>query len=146
MKGVVSWAGFVTVRPIYIFGRYRKFARDVPQAPWTVAPRSSVEKIVTRNKEIEGIEYNEDEEREMKQRDEEECKGREEEDQGNGCSTKVRRGRNSVQEIVAEAICTTLGARECRMHPCGREDIDVRVILIILPLLPAMIHSQKFIF
>jgi hypothetical protein len=41
---------------------------------------------------------------------------------------KSRKGRNSVEEIVAEAVCMHVNAKACRMHPCGREDIDVRVL------------------
>ena len=41
---------------------------------------------------------------------------------------KTRKGRNSVEEIVSDAVCRFLSAKACRMHPCGREDIDVRVL------------------
>lgn len=34
----------------------------------------------------------------------------------------------SVEGIVSEAVCRVLGAAKCRMHPCGREDIDVRML------------------
>ena len=43
-------------------------------------------------------------------------------------SGKERKGRNSIEEIVGEAVRIALRAKECRMHPCGREDIDVRVL------------------
>jgi len=39
-----------------------------------------------------------------------------------------RKGRSSVEEIVAEAVKISLRANLCRMHACGREDIDVRCL------------------
>lgn len=32
----VSWNIDILPRPLYLLGRYRKYARDVPQAPWTL--------------------------------------------------------------------------------------------------------------
>ena len=64
--------------PFYLLGRYRKLARDVPQAAWTIDSQ--------------------------------------------------RKGRFSVEEIISEAVCASLGASTCRMHACGREDIDVRCL------------------
>ena len=65
-------------RPIYLLGRYRKLARDVPQACWTIG--------------------------------------------------EDRMGRSSVEEIVAHTVLEQLSAKTCKMHPCGREDIDVRCL------------------
>jgi len=45
-----------------------------------------------------------------------------------GSDGRERKGRNSIEEIVGEAVQLALQAKECRMHPCGREDIDVRVL------------------
>eukprot|EP01041_Mallomonas_annulata_P009805 gene9805-20394_t len=44
---------------------------------------------------------------------------------GNG---KVRKGRTSIEEVVARAVMCVLGAKGCRLHGCGREDIDVRML------------------
>ena len=35
-KSQIKWNNSVTVKPLYLLGRYRKLARDVPQAPWDV--------------------------------------------------------------------------------------------------------------
>ena len=45
-------------------------------------------------------------------------------------SQKRRKGRNSVEEIIAEAVAVSLGAPagSVTMHACGREDIDVRML------------------
>jgi hypothetical protein len=43
-------------------------------------------------------------------------------------SDGTRRGRGSVEEIIALQVCATLRASTCRMHACGREDIDVRCL------------------
>lgn len=74
----VKLAVTVSSASIYLLGRYRKLARDVPQAAWTI--------------------------------------------------DNERRGRNSVEEIVSEQVVKILRARSCRMHACGREDIDVRCL------------------
>ena len=43
---------------------------------------------------------------------------------------RVRKGRNSVEEIVTEAIGRSVeaGTNDLKMHGCGREDIDVRML------------------
>jgi hypothetical protein len=74
----LTWSARCVPRPVYLLGRYRKLARDVPQARWTLGDE--------------------------------------------------RKGRSSVEEIVSEAIAACLQARGCKMHPCGREDIDVRCL------------------
>lgn len=43
-------------------------------------------------------------------------------------STRKRKGRGSVEEIIQEAVNRILKCKSCRMHPCGREDIDVRML------------------
>lgn len=43
-------------------------------------------------------------------------------------STHLRKGRNSVEEIVSSAVKKVSGCSECRLHACGREDIDVRCL------------------
>lgn len=42
----------------------------------------------------------------------------------------MRKGRNSVEEIIIESIATTVGTdvTNLKMHGCGREDIDVRML------------------
>lgn len=74
----ISWTIHSIPRPIYLLGRYRKLARDVPQSRWTVG--------------------------------------------------EERKGRNSVEEIISEVLVDSLQAKSCKMHPCGREDIDVRCL------------------
>ena len=63
---------------VFLLGRYNKYARDVPQSPWTI--------------------------------------------------DNERKGRYSVEEVISEAVCAVLEARECKFHGCGREDIDVRCL------------------
>jgi tRNA pseudouridine synthase 10 len=74
----ISWAVHSIPRPIYLLGRYRKLARDVPQSRWTLGDE--------------------------------------------------RKGRNSVEEIISDVLVECLQAKSCKMHPCGREDIDVRCL------------------
>lgn len=50
---------------------------------------------------------------------------------------RVRKGRNSVEEIIVDSLCTIFGtsAANLKMHGCGREDIDVRMLGIISDIL-----------
>jgi len=94
---------------ISLGNRYKKLARDVPQSLWMITSTSS---------------------------DQNEC------DEGDGKHknsldtnelaevrpTHQRKGRNSVEEIVSFAVKQVSGCSECRLHACGREDIDVRCI------------------
>ena len=73
-----TWSVSITSSALYILGRYRKFARDVPQSAWVIGDE--------------------------------------------------RKGRNSVEEIIASAVTKELQAKECKVHACGREDIDVRCL------------------
>ena len=74
----VSYSVSCSSCAFYLLGRYRKLARDVPQAAWTI--------------------------------------------------DNQRKGRYSVEEILSEAVCASLRASTCRIHACGREDIDVRCL------------------
>ena len=49
-------------------------------------------------------------------------------EQGPGGEEGKRKGRYSVEEYVSGAVCEVLKASSCRMHPCGREDMDVRML------------------
>ncbi len=89
--------------PIYLFGRYCKYARDVPQSPWTV----TVEPNSTgNNKAVSGNSNSDD------------MVGDEE----------VRKGRGSIEEIIAYEIKRYSYAKIVKLHACGREDIDVRCV------------------
>lgn len=51
---VPKWSVKVSARPIYIYGRYRKLARGLPQSPWLYKPDSrvlypfSIEELITK--------------------------------------------------------------------------------------------------
>ena len=146
----VSWQVSAHACPLYLLGRYRKMARDVPQSPWTVANSSGsrVENGVT-DASAAGVEESELEQ----QREIAHC------GIGTGNSNKIqktehainidpievksmtepvqsivsevqyqRKGRCSVEEIISAAVAQRLHGSECRMHACGREDIDVRCL------------------
>jgi len=103
--------------PIYLLGRYRKLARDVPQSPWTLGALGTLGEVGN------------------------ESANREEQ----------RKGRNSVEEIIGDAVKGVVHASQCRIHACGREDIDVRCLgngrpfvleVIDADILPEDIHLQ----
>lgn len=124
----VKWEVSLEACPIYLLGRYRKLARDVPQSEWTVtsknydhlndadecddaneptgddtsALKSSV--VITRHDDPSRVDAE--------------------------LLKHERKGRCSVEEIVTSAITSYLriGKDECRIHPCGREDINVRCL------------------
>jgi len=130
----------VTTDTFYVYGRYTKHARDVPQAEWflgggeggggksgtSAATRTSDQHSGKRKREGSDHDH----------------------DQGGGvggggnallsqfqstpnnpaAAGVSRKGRNSVQEIIAEAVTRVTGARKVSLHACGREDIDVRCL------------------
>lgn len=122
--------------------RYKKLARDVPQAPWTISvapppPQAqqpqSVE-VATSNTSssssssvaVADVDVGSAEVMDVISAVEE-----------TSVSVSVsatttllqqRKGRCSVEEIISAAVSAVLGASDCRMHACGREDIDVRCL------------------
>ena len=110
----LRWISTVRSQPVYLLGRYIKLARDVPQAAWSVVNGGDGKN-----------EDSDDEEDEVENETENITAGAL---LGSETVEKSRKGRNSVEEIVSEAVCKVLKAKICRMHPCGREDIDVRVL------------------
>jgi tRNA U54 and U55 pseudouridine synthase Pus10 len=96
--------------------RYRKYSRDISQALWTIGSSEEAGE------------------------DEDDC------DDGTGDETtrpsRKRKGRGSVEEIVQEAVNRVLVSKSCRMHPCGREDIDVRMLGNGRPVVIEVIASQ----
>jgi len=73
-----QWNINITSSAIYLLGRYKKYARDVPQAEWIIGDE--------------------------------------------------RKGRHSIEEIITNIVNKTLKSKNCKMHSCGREDIDVRCL------------------
>lgn len=92
---MTQWTGKAYFKPVYLFGRYNKYARDISQSPWTLSDGADVGKPIAAD--------------------------------GDG-EEEVRKGRTSVEEIVGGAVQEVFGARECHLHACGREDIDVRML------------------
>ncbi len=92
-------------------------ARDVPQAPWTLAADDD---LVLQP----GNASNEDQQNDVNNN----SKGLENlPDSDTIAPTNRRKGRASVEEVVAWAVRRRLGG-SCRLHGCGREDIDVRCL------------------
>ena len=105
--------------------RYCKYARDISQARWTIGGGLEDESPDLRDKvSEEGVDESGDSRK-----------------NGNVAGvgsghiytaplglTKRRKGKSSVEEIVCEAVTHCLQCKACRMHPCGREDIDVRML------------------
>jgi tRNA U54 and U55 pseudouridine synthase Pus10 len=121
----VKWDVSLEACPIYLLGRYRKLARDVPQSEWTVTSKnydhlndvdddhanestgddhSSVLPDIIRRDDLSRVHTE--------------------------LLKHERKGRYSVEEIVTSAITSYLGIEktQCRIHPCGREDINVRCL------------------
>ncbi|KAJ1431001.1 hypothetical protein B484DRAFT_45470 [Ochromonadaceae sp. CCMP2298] len=124
----VRWVASSVACPVYLLGRYRKLARDVPQAAWTVSTNAAAGD-------------GEDRDRDGDERDESNNKNSNSNSNNkdfNSRSSKTadpsreiryeRKGRCSVEEIVSHALQTYLPADAVRLHPCGREDINVRCL------------------
>jgi tRNA U54 and U55 pseudouridine synthase Pus10 len=143
----LEWTEKIVCQPVYLLGRYRKLARDVPQAPWSVFQSGGDddredEKRARCDTEEEGGNAGGDNDScddGNVVHDNEYHGGQDAQIDNPSFSldasklpdsiiavSKSRKGRNSVEEIVSESVCKFLDAKYCRMHPCGREDIDVR--------------------
>ena len=172
-KSKIIWVDSIIIQPIYILGRYRKLARDVPQAPWNITAHGTNPDRThpdtngvdtTTDRQLIEFETSLDNGSQLKNNDADNDDDDEEDDDDNDndgnqrkkndsnknteqhlkdcvdnldtctssivyerCSITVdkeRKGRNSVEEIVADAVCKFFGAKYSRMHPCGREDMD----------------------
>jgi tRNA U54 and U55 pseudouridine synthase Pus10 len=130
----VSWKVSSRACPVYLLGRYRKLARDVPQSPWTVAAHGSGEDADAGD----ALEVDAPEDANKRPRTEGGSAEGRGDDQGGAAEEKAagksvtiqyqRKGRCSVEEVVNAEVRKALGAADCRMHACGREDIDVRCL------------------
>ena len=126
----IRWEMLITLCPVYLLGRYRKRARDVPQSPWTVevdAKISSREED-KEDREVEDVEGDED--GDIKSRDNANNSISNNNSKSNSKITE-RKGRNSVEEIIGDAVMRTLQCADYKMHSCGREDIDVRYVGVL---------------
>jgi tRNA U54 and U55 pseudouridine synthase Pus10 len=109
--------------------RYRKLSRDVPQTPWetdtkdqtkpmmsarAAAAEAASDALIAEEPTMSSLTASADPWP----------------DGEAGPAQKRRKGRNSVEEIIAEAVEACLGAPvgSVTMHACGREDIDVRML------------------
>ena len=166
-KSQINWVESIIIQPIYILGRYRKLARDVPQAPWNITSQGTNpdkihpdgvdtatdrQLIEFKTSLVDGSQLKDEHDDDDDDDDDhdDDCNQRKKNDSNkntehhlkdcvdNTCTStssivyercsitvdKERKGRNSVEEIVADAVCKFFGAKYCRMHPCGREDMD----------------------
>lgn len=145
----VGWKVSSSACPLYLLGRYRKLARDVPQSAWTVA--TSAGPGGGGGGDGDGDGGGDDDEMRLDSATGASSKagtgssalglGASESNNragssnggggGEGATTHQqyrRKGRSSVEEIINSAVKAALLAADCRMHPCGREDIDVRCL------------------
>ena len=136
MPSQIKWIDSITVKPLYVLGRYRKLARDVPQAPWDVKSNKKEDREDDNDDDCDDdVDDEGNNDKEQKQQASEiHAEGTETTEteslypKGVHGVERQRKGRNSVEEIVSESVCKFLDAKTSRMHPCGREDIDVRML------------------
>jgi len=121
------WTVSSTACPVYLLGRYRKLARDVPQSPWTVSVNGKGEdaedEAPTKAARTESPPTLDTTDATAMDTDPEGGKPA-----SRGVISYARKGRCSVEEIINSVVKEFLQAEEVRMHPCGREDIDVRCL------------------
>lgn len=123
----VKWDVSLEACPIYLLGRYRKLARDVPQSEWTVTSKNY--------DHLNDVDVDHDHANESNGDDNSSVlPGIIRRDDLSRVHAELlkheRKGRCSVEEIVTSAITSYLGIErtQCRIHPCGREDINVRCL------------------
>lgn len=104
--------------PIYVLGRYNKYARDVPQSPWSLT--STPFQYQPNSNDDTG------------------------EDEGD-IPDEDRKGRYSVEEIIASYIYEATSCHACTLHGCGREDIDVRCLGNGRPFCLQILQARKIV-
>jgi len=121
----------VVVGRCYLYGRYNKYARDVPQSEWLIeAPKLSLihtntSQFVANNESESDIKIGSVPEPEPPLKRQ---KKTTEMYMKNTTSNLQRKGRASVQEIISEHVQKVFGVHRVDFHACGREDIDVRCL------------------
>lgn len=107
---IFDWKVTATRVPLYVMGRYLKYARDVPQSPWFLA------------EDDDGVTVQDTE-------------GEPTIDAATASAAAAaasgdghRKGRASIEEIITSAVLHFVSAEKCSLHACGREDIDVRML------------------
>lgn len=98
--------------PIYLYGRYCKYARDVSQSPWAL---------------FEGMTGGAGDDEVDEGRGKDDAMGNDTNLEASA-SGMVQKGRGNVEDIVGHAVKTYIGAEQVKLHACGREDIDVRCL------------------
>eukprot|EP01038_Epipyxis_sp_PR26KG_P016414 gene16414-22382_t len=116
MNEPIAYSMKTQTNSIYLFGRYLKYARDVPQSPWTLATANDI--ASTRINQNNNNNNNNEEVAIINKED----------DDYEGVSQEQRKGRNSIEEIISFSTKKILKVDSCKFHPCGREDIDVRCL------------------
>ena len=133
------WEIACAPRPVYLIGRYRKLARDVPQSPWGYdASLGGFGSSKVGFLPVCGVAGDEDEDDAHGKSSGKRRRGGDGEEQQQEAKIdvtgtdkgeqQVRKGRNSVEELIGEAIKGPLKCSSSRLHACGREDIDVRCL------------------
>eukprot|EP01031_Cornospumella_fuschlensis_P029470 gene29470-35570_t len=107
--------------PMYFYGRYCKYARDVPQSPWLLSEDDDGVAGVNNTKNTD------DAAEDAEDAEDRDSQDKHMEDKDKGTSQK---GRDSIEEIVGFAVKKVVGGEDTvvKLHACGREDIDVRCL------------------
>ncbi len=88
------------LRPLLIYGRYRKLSREIPQSKWPCR-RCRGAGHLTLGGQSKGCE---------------------------ACGGTGKRYQRSVEELVAAPILPICGGAGTKMHSVGREDVDARML------------------
>ena len=113
-----TWNVISKLTPVYLLGRYRKLSRDVPQSPWETdtkdhKPAAKLPHLIEASASIEDTSVLNSSGPVLV---------------SESLLGKRRKGRNSVEEIIVSAVRDAVGTDRIKMHSCGREDIDVRML------------------
>lgn len=135
---VLKWSADVSLVNYYMMGRYLKFSRDISQTPWMLSQDECDDAGGT----VANADDDDDDNLASS------CAEAEVEDAvrgGGGGDGVSMKGRGSVEEVIAHAVkSSALRPLTCRMHGCGREDIDVRMLGTGRPFVLEVVAAHAF--
>eukprot|EP00981_Chlorochromonas_danica_P012638 scaffold5237_cov170-Ochromonas_danica.AAC.14 len=107
--------------PIYFYGRYCKYGRDISQSPWMIASTNNGNSTNSNNNNNNNSNEN----------------------QEDGCEDGIgQKGSGNVEDLIGQVVRNVLNAEVVKLHGCGREDIDVRCLGNGRPFALEVIKSQ----
>jgi hypothetical protein len=107
--------------PVFLYGRYRKLVRDIPQSRWRCT-------VCREDKQTNSVKAKRLHSTSTQPEDVSVPKGDVPKATCESCQGTGLQYADSVQDLVGKKIVDAFSAADCVMHGMGREDVDVRCL------------------